>query len=136
MPASRNARATTFAPRSWPSSPGFATSTRIWRCSFIALPLWLALHQLDEDAVGGARRDECDGATRRRVVDADSLRAQILERLRHVVHGKRDQVEPFTLVLEVVRHGAALAERLDQLNEGAAYRQDRLVYAHRLILAA
>src|SRR5450631_1232847 len=29
MPASRNARAITFAPRSCPSSPGFATSTRI-----------------------------------------------------------------------------------------------------------
>src|SRR5213593_2174282 len=29
MPASRNARATTFAPRSCPSSPGFAITTRI-----------------------------------------------------------------------------------------------------------
>src|SRR4051794_9612327 len=29
MPASRSARATTFAPRSWPSSPGFATTTLI-----------------------------------------------------------------------------------------------------------
>src|SRR5579862_4885254 len=29
MPASRSAAATTLAPRSWPSSPGFATSTRI-----------------------------------------------------------------------------------------------------------
>src|SRR6516162_9532550 len=28
-PASRSARATTFAPRSWPSSPAFATITRI-----------------------------------------------------------------------------------------------------------
>src|SRR5919107_6396117 len=30
MPASRSARAMTFAPRSWPSSPGFATRTRIF----------------------------------------------------------------------------------------------------------
>src|SRR6185437_6935348 len=29
MPASRNARATTLAPRSCPSRPGFATTTRI-----------------------------------------------------------------------------------------------------------
>src|SRR5579864_7553620 len=29
MPASRNARAITLAPRSWPSRPGLATSTRI-----------------------------------------------------------------------------------------------------------
>src|SRR5215475_2211795 len=28
-PASRRARATIFAPRSWPSSPGLATTTRI-----------------------------------------------------------------------------------------------------------
>src|SRR5512132_3566429 len=31
MPASRRAAATTLAPRSWPSRPGFATSTRIGR---------------------------------------------------------------------------------------------------------
>src|SRR3954465_7899226 len=32
-PASRSARAITFAPRSWPSSPGFATTTRYLRCT-------------------------------------------------------------------------------------------------------
>src|SRR4051812_4239447 len=31
MPASRSARAMIFAPRSWPSRPGFATTTRILR---------------------------------------------------------------------------------------------------------
>src|SRR4029453_17314097 len=31
MPASRNARAMILAPRSWPSRPGFATTTRILR---------------------------------------------------------------------------------------------------------
>src|SRR4051812_21718542 len=31
MPASRNDAATTFAPRSWPSRPGLATSTRMGR---------------------------------------------------------------------------------------------------------
>src|SRR5439155_1970364 len=31
MPASRSARAMIFAPRSWPSSPGLATTTRIFR---------------------------------------------------------------------------------------------------------
>src|SRR3989304_1477074 len=30
MPASRRARATTLAPRSWPSRPGFAIRTRIF----------------------------------------------------------------------------------------------------------
>src|SRR2546422_900228 len=31
MPASRRARAMIFAPRSWPSRPGFAITTRIFR---------------------------------------------------------------------------------------------------------
>src|SRR6476661_1541316 len=31
MPASRRAAATTLAPRSWPSRPGFATRTRMGR---------------------------------------------------------------------------------------------------------
>src|SRR3954464_10761510 len=31
MPASRRARAMIFAPRSWPSRPGLATTTRIFR---------------------------------------------------------------------------------------------------------
>src|SRR5579864_3805784 len=35
MPASRRARAITLAPRSWPSRPGLATSTRILRSSAI-----------------------------------------------------------------------------------------------------
>src|SRR5689334_18677859 len=35
MPASRRARAITLAPRSWPSSPGLATSTRILRSAAI-----------------------------------------------------------------------------------------------------
>src|SRR3990172_5895797 len=34
MPASRNARAMIFAPRSWPSSPGLAISTLGLRCMF------------------------------------------------------------------------------------------------------
>src|SRR3982751_712188 len=33
MPASRRARAMIFAPRSWPSRPGFAITTRIFRAT-------------------------------------------------------------------------------------------------------
>src|SRR5829696_3983106 len=36
MPASRSARAMIFAPRSWPSRPGFATTTRILRVEVAA----------------------------------------------------------------------------------------------------
>src|ERR1019366_6082380 len=38
MPASRRARAITFAPRSWPSNPGLATRTRIGVC----MAIWFA----------------------------------------------------------------------------------------------
>src|ERR1700682_2644115 len=40
MPASRSARAITLAPRSCPSSPGFATNTRIGRVSSMWQPLF------------------------------------------------------------------------------------------------
>src|SRR3989304_449938 len=42
-PASRNARAMIFAPRSWPSSPGFPTRTRTFRSPFLLLPSDLSL---------------------------------------------------------------------------------------------
>src|SRR3954464_14478565 len=35
IPASRRARAMTFAPRSWPSRPGLATRTRILFCDWL-----------------------------------------------------------------------------------------------------
>ena len=38
MPASRSARAMIFAPRSCPSSPGFAITTRIVRCTSVRIP--------------------------------------------------------------------------------------------------
>src|SRR3990172_2146125 len=54
MPASRRARATTFAPRSWPSRPGLAIITLIFRSSLIRRQTspygdYIARHQ------GGAR---------------------------------------------------------------------------------
>src|SRR5918993_1508432 len=39
MPASRSALATTLAPRSWPSSPGLATTTRMRPCATVPAPL-------------------------------------------------------------------------------------------------
>jgi hypothetical protein len=46
MPASRSARAMILAPRSWPSSPGLATTTRIFRPSDI--PRQLTLTQVKQ----------------------------------------------------------------------------------------
>src|SRR6185436_20084277 len=56
MPASRSARAMILAPRSCPSRPGFATTTRILR-SAMAASLWRAERErpgTDERAVVGA----------------------------------------------------------------------------------
>src|ERR1700745_1797257 len=68
MPASRNARAMIFAPRSWPSRPGLATTTRILRLEEPAMGVILR---------GSARkrvhppvdRDQADEATRLGVAD-------------------------------------------------------------------
>src|SRR5439155_12099076 len=49
MPASRSARAMIFAPRSWPSSPGLATTTRILRVC--------VLFTAAADLMGPARRE-------------------------------------------------------------------------------
>src|SRR3990172_10209292 len=56
MPASRSAAATTLAPRSWPSSPGLATSTRIGRGG-VLLPGWaVAVAFMADGNLGGVLR--------------------------------------------------------------------------------
>src|SRR5690348_11561147 len=99
MPASRSARATTFAPRSCPSSPGLPTSTRAGGVSGAgpiagSSPVPLAarsailvlaaprpsrrrgLLQLDQDAVAGPRVQEGDATLRaRRGLAVDQLDA-------------------------------------------------------------
>src|SRR4051794_26701884 len=54
MPASRSARAMIFAPRSWPSRPGLATTTRILRLLVAALTAASLLHDQLHLLVGGA----------------------------------------------------------------------------------
>src|SRR5579884_3084957 len=70
IPASRSARAITFAPRSCPSSPAFATITRSGRAgALVAVMLELgrlrvaavhAHHRVDDLAFGGDRLDAID----------------------------------------------------------------------------
>src|SRR3954452_4137020 len=63
IPASRSARAMILAPRSWPSRPGLATTTRILRVSVLltrAASLWHPNRLADSDrerhvGVHGAR---------------------------------------------------------------------------------
>src|ERR1700691_2036114 len=64
MPASRNARAIIFAPRSWPSRPGLATTTRI--LGPVGLDLSAAISDLDYEGVAltapGADRRAAEAA--------------------------------------------------------------------------
>src|SRR5579862_7138743 len=69
-PASRSARATTFAPRSWPSSPTLATITRILPTSASLVDAGNSVRRGDRAALrsgGGQGR----GRTRRRGRGAD-----------------------------------------------------------------
>src|ERR1700733_13285639 len=67
MPASRSARAMIFAPRSWPSRPGLATTTRIF-------PLASAISDPDDDGVALPAA----GADRRAAVAATAT-AQLID---------------------------------------------------------
>src|SRR3954466_14185448 len=60
MPASRSARAMIFAPRSWPSRPGLATTTRILRFSAMGARHRTARFPVD-DARIAAQTGETDG---------------------------------------------------------------------------
>src|ERR687894_2279453 len=85
IPASRSARAMTFAPRSCPSSPGFATRTRI----FLSLMLesWLLVESVNvaqrvaDFAERGVGADGLDGRGHRVLVVARGA-AQSFERVR------------------------------------------------------
>ena len=60
-PASRSARAMTFAPRSWPSSPGLATTIRIGADISVTPAFWrLDLGRRLADALGAAPRRRLD----------------------------------------------------------------------------
>ena len=73
MPASRSARAMIFAPRSCPSKPGFATTTRIF--------LLDTGRKLPADATGGARLLR-GGAAVNRHAQQEHQRAQDEKRAR------------------------------------------------------
>src|SRR5262249_40975155 len=92
MPASRSARAITFAPRSWPSSPGFAMTTLSLRIRivkgrrsddghFLVLAPDVA-ERVAHLADGGVGADGVDDA-RHQVLGGLRGRAQTVERALH-----------------------------------------------------
>src|SRR3954466_12097919 len=84
MPASRKARATTFAPRSWPSRPGFAIRTRSGSDN----------QRLLEHAELGAQHVHhlAERAVRERALD--EVRHQVLGALRRGAQAGQRAVDP------------------------------------------
>src|SRR5919197_67061 len=77
IPASRSARAMIFAPRSWPSSPGFAITTRIFRATRASLCRCLSppSRPLRGDEIAVPVEAPLGDALERRVVDEDDAEA-------------------------------------------------------------
>src|SRR3954464_12729771 len=81
MPASRSARAMIFAPRSWPSRPGLATTTRIFRAvaavigwSLVAVPYQLAVELAQLAADLAAVGDRIVGVAERPPIESGGVR--------------------------------------------------------------
>src|SRR5919201_5106482 len=96
MPASRSARAMIFAPRSWPSRPGFAITTRIFRatepilnCGRLLLPPGTLLRDEVAVPVEAPLRHPLE----RRIVDVDESKAlPVAPCPLEVVHQRPDEV--------------------------------------------
>src|SRR5438874_5674157 len=101
MPASRSARAMIFAPRSWPSRPGLAINTRIFRSVIFRSLLRIAELREDDDVVIGTLAKkvaaeatllyETEGFQHvlRAVVVIEDVDAKLAEV--HLVEGEADQ---------------------------------------------
>src|SRR5918997_4628631 len=85
IPASRSARAMTLAPRSWPSSPGLATRTRIFLSLMLEGRLLVesvnVAQRVADFAERGVDADGVDGRGHRVVARARGL-LQLFERVR------------------------------------------------------
>src|SRR5829696_6555972 len=104
IPASRSARAMTFAPRSWPSSPGFATRTRIFLSLMLESRLLVesvnVAQRVTDFAERGVGADGVDGRGHRVVARARGL-LQLFERVRDgaVVAPRLRALQAFDLVV-------------------------------------
>src|SRR4051812_16034317 len=120
-PASRRARATTLAPRSWPSRPGLATRMRTLRALFSGAAAW---------DMGGLYRPQTAPCQIR-------LDLGFFEPLRVLLRAVELRAHLEALVLAVLREVLGLVEQrrhlrgLERLEREG--RRDRLIeHAHRL----
>src|SRR6266513_1355347 len=97
IPASRRARAMIFAPRSWPSRPGFAMTTRIFRATRRSLcrRFGPAARPLGRDEVAVPVEAPLRDALERGVVDVDDAEAfPVAPAPLEVVEQRPDEVAP------------------------------------------
>src|SRR5258705_9254185 len=85
MPASRRARAMIFAPRSWPSKPGLATTTRILRSTVSRIGASKCMRLARDVAEQRARDDESLDLARA-LVDLGDLGVAVVALGREVAH--------------------------------------------------
>src|SRR5215210_4813128 len=121
-PASRSARATTFAPRSWPSRPGLAMRTRGLgcACTLVTRPVGVWLIELDQHTAPelGQHESHLTDSTRLwlRVHEFDAALTQPGHGGRQVVDLQADVVQTGSTPLEESADGVVLARRLQQLD--------------------
>src|ERR1051326_12398 len=117
-PASRNARAMTLAPRSWPSRPGLAMRTLRGGVSLIVLG---TLQQLHEHAERGRRLQErhlaVGAGARFRVDELHALVAQIAQVGANVGRAETQMVQTRAAALDEARHRRIRISWLEQLDQ-------------------
>src|SRR5947209_1645814 len=121
-PASRSARAMTLAPRSWPSKPGLAMSTRSGGWSDMPVrPGRVGFDQLDQHAERRRRLQEGHLAVRprpRRVVDQlDPFILQVAQVLADVGRTEAQMMQPGSATLQEPRNRTGRLRRLQQLDQ-------------------
>src|SRR3990172_3891253 len=118
MPASRRARATTLAPRSWPSSPTFPTSTRIRRS---AIPSSLLLHQFHQDPGSSPGMEKADQSLcpwPGLLIDKLHLAgSKDFHLLGDTIGSEGDVVDSLAPSRQEAAHGGIGAQRLQELQE-------------------
>src|ERR1700687_4824744 len=89
IPASRKARAITLAPRSWPSRPGFATSTRIFKS---AIDLHLTTEGAKAHSYRGLRTLDCRLDCRLWILQISDFRSQFPDLVLQWVDNLRSKI--------------------------------------------
>src|SRR4051794_30936961 len=114
IPASRSDRAMILAPRSWPSRPGFATTTRMGPLIAGRVYTRSCLRRREHDQDGEVARDGMEAVVDLRGDEYDRARAHRAIRLRHPdPPASRDDVVQLVLPVGCLRIGLASTQDVE-----------------------